>query len=61
MASTLPKAFRQKRPSYGHDYVMYQLLQDPGHWPTAGDASGGGQMLRMLLQASDNGYLAATI
>ena len=35
------KAFRHKRLGYIDAYVMYQLLQDPDHWPTADDAPGG--------------------
>jgi len=61
MASTLPKAFRHKRLSYSHDYVMYQLLQDPDHGPTADDAPGGWRVIRRLLQASGSGHEAATI
>jgi len=35
ITGTLPKAFRHKRLGYVDAYVMYQLLQDPDHWPTA--------------------------
>jgi len=35
------KAFRHKRRGYIDAYVMYQLLQDPDHWPTADDVPGG--------------------
>ena len=35
IVGTLPKAFRHKRLGYVDAYVMYQLLQDPDHWPTA--------------------------
>lgn len=35
IVGTLPKAFRHKRFGYVDAYVMYQLLQDPDHWPTA--------------------------
>jgi hypothetical protein len=41
IVGTLPKAFRHKRLGYIDAYVMYQLLQDPDHWPTADDAPGG--------------------
>ena len=41
MVGTLTKAFRHKRLGYIDAYVMYQLLQDPDHWPTADDAPGG--------------------
>ena len=34
ITGTLPKAFRHKRLGYVDAYVMYQLLQDPDHWPT---------------------------
>ena len=34
IVGTLPKAFRHKRLGYVDAYVMYQLLQDPDHWPT---------------------------
>jgi len=34
IVDTLPKAFRHKRLGYVDAYVMYQLLQDPDHWPT---------------------------
>jgi GNAT superfamily N-acetyltransferase len=34
IVGTLPKAFRHKRLGYVDAYVMYQLLQDPEHWPT---------------------------
>jgi hypothetical protein len=61
MVGTLTKAFRHKRLGYIDAYVMYQLLQDPDHWPTADDAPGGWRVIRMLLQASGSGYLAATI
>jgi len=37
IVGTLPKAFRHKRLGYVDAYVMYQLLQDPDHWPTADD------------------------
>jgi len=40
IVGTLPKAFRHKRLGYVDAYVMYQLLHDPDHWPTADDASG---------------------
>ena len=40
IVGTLPKAFRHKRLGYVDAYVMYQLLQDPDHWPTADDAPG---------------------
>jgi hypothetical protein len=61
MAGTLPNAFRHKRLGYIDAYMMYQLLQDSNHWPIADDAPDGGRVLRMLLQASGSGYLAATI
>ncbi|MCC2957239.1 GNAT family N-acetyltransferase [Massilia sp. IC2-477] len=35
IVGTLPKAYRHKRLGYVDAYVMYQLLQDPDHWPTA--------------------------
>lgn len=35
IVGTLPKAFRHKRLGYVDAYVMYRLLQDPDHWPTA--------------------------
>lgn len=35
IVGTLPKAFRHKHLGYVDAYVMYQLLQDPDHWPTA--------------------------
>lgn len=35
IVGTLPKAFRHKRLGHVDAYVMYQLLQDPDHWPTA--------------------------
>jgi len=35
IVGTLPKAFRHRRLGYVDAYVMYQLLQDPDHWPTA--------------------------
>ena len=35
IVGTLPKAFRHKRLGYVDAYVMYQLLQDTDHWPTA--------------------------
>ena len=35
IVGTLPKAFRHKRLGYVDAYVMYQLLQDPDHWPTS--------------------------
>ena len=38
IVGTLPKAFRHKRLGYVDAYVMYQLLQDPDHWPTVDDA-----------------------
>jgi L-amino acid N-acyltransferase YncA len=41
IVGTLPKAFRHKRLGYIDAYVMYQLLQDPDHWPTADNAPGG--------------------
>ena len=41
MVGTLPKAFRHKRLSYIDAYVMYELLQDPDHYPIADDAPGG--------------------
>jgi len=34
IVGTLPKAFRHRRLGYVDAYVMYQLLQDPDHWPT---------------------------
>jgi len=34
IVGTLPKAFRHKRLGYVDAYVMYQLLEDPDHWPT---------------------------
>ncbi len=34
IVGTLPKAYRHKRLGYVDAYVMYQLLQDPDHWPT---------------------------
>ncbi|WP_305820862.1 GNAT family N-acetyltransferase [Massilia brevitalea] len=34
IVGTLPKAFRHQRLGYVDAYVMYQLLQDPDHWPT---------------------------
>lgn len=34
IVGTLPKAYRHKRLGYVDAYVMYQLLQDPEHWPT---------------------------
>ena len=34
IVGTLPKAFRHKRLGHVDAYVMYQLLQDPDHWPT---------------------------
>ena len=37
IVGTLPKAFRHKRLGYVDAYVMYQLLQDPDHWPTTDD------------------------
>jgi len=40
IVGTLPKAFRHKRLGYIDAYVMYQLLQEPDHWPTADDAPG---------------------
>ena len=61
MAGTLTKAFRHMRLGYIDAYVMYQLLQDPDHWPAADDAPDGWRVIRMLLQASGSGYLAATI
>jgi len=61
MAGTLPNAFRHKHLSCIDAYVMYQLLQDSDHWPIADDEHSGWQVLRMLLQASGSGYLAATI
>ena len=61
MVDTLPKAFRHKRLGYIDAYVMYQLLQDSDHWPTADDAPDGWRVIRMLLQTSGSGYLAATI
>jgi hypothetical protein len=61
MVGTLTKAFRHKRLNYIDAYVMYQLLQDPDHWPTADDAPCGWRVIRMLLQASGSGYLAASI
>jgi len=41
MAGPLPNAFRHKDLGYIDAYVMYQLLQDSNHWPTADDAPGG--------------------
>lgn len=35
IVGTLPKAYRHLRLGYVDAYVMYQLLQDPDHWPTA--------------------------
>ena len=35
IVGTLPKAFRHKRLGHVDAYVMYQLLQDPDHWPTS--------------------------
>jgi len=35
IVGTLPKAFRHKQLGFVDAYVMYQLLQDPDHWPTA--------------------------
>jgi hypothetical protein len=61
MVGTLTKAFRHKRLGYINAYVMYQLLQDSDHWPTADDAPDGWRVIRMLLHASGSGYLAATI
>ena len=61
MAGTLTKAFRHMRLGYIDAYVMYQLLQDPDHWPAAEDAPDGWRVIRMLLHASGSGYLAATI
>jgi hypothetical protein len=61
MVDTLAKAFRHKRLRYIDAYVMYQLQQDSDHWPTADDPPGGWRVLRMPLQASGSGYLAATI
>ncbi|MEX5748647.1 N-acetyltransferase family protein [Massilia sp. X63] len=34
IVGTLPKAFRHKRLGFVDAYVMYQMLQDPDHWPT---------------------------
>ncbi|MGH8854765.1 MAG: GNAT family N-acetyltransferase [Telluria sp.] len=34
IVGTLPKAYRHKHLGYVDAYVMYQLLQDPDHWPT---------------------------
>ena len=61
MVGTLPKSFCHKRLRYIDAYVMYQLLQDSDQWPTADDPPGGWRVIRMLLQASGSGYLAATI
>jgi len=61
IVGTLTRAFCHKRLGYIDAYVMYQLLQDSNHWPTADDAPGRWRVLRMLLQASGSGYLAATI
>jgi hypothetical protein len=41
MVGTLTKAFRHKCLSYIDAYVMYPLLQDSDHCPTADDAPGG--------------------
>ena len=35
IVGTLPKAYRHRHLGYVDAYVMYQLLQDPDHWPTA--------------------------
>jgi len=40
IVGTLPKAFRHKRLGYVDAYVMYQLLQDPDHWPTTDEQDG---------------------
>jgi hypothetical protein len=50
-----------KRLGYIDAYMMYQLLENSDHWPTADDAPGGWRVLQMPLQASGSGYLAATI
>ena len=34
IVGTLPKAFRHTRLGYVDAYVMYQLLEDPGNWPS---------------------------
>jgi L-amino acid N-acyltransferase YncA len=33
IVGTLPKAYRHRRLGYVDAYVMYQLLEDPAHWP----------------------------
>ena len=58
---TLTRAFCHKRLGYNDAYVMYQLLQDSDHWPIADNEHGEWRVLRMPLQASGSGYLAATI
>jgi ribosomal protein S18 acetylase RimI-like enzyme len=37
IVGTLPKAYRHRRLGYVDAYVMYQLLEDPTHWPAAGE------------------------
>jgi len=42
IVGTLTKAFRHKPLGYIDAYVIYQLLQDSDHWPTADEAGVGG-------------------
>lgn len=42
IVGTLPKAFRHHRLGYVDAYVMYQLLEDPGNWPSVQEQENNG-------------------